>query len=70
VVFHGHAHRGQLEGTTSAGVPVYNVALPLLRRRFPEQPFRVVEIAVAGDERAAHETPDTPAVVSAAGARA
>ena len=70
VVFHGHAHRGQLEGATSAGVPVYNVALPLLRRRFPEQPFRVVEIAVAGDERAAHETPDTPAVVPAAGARA
>jgi Icc-related predicted phosphoesterase len=66
VVFHGHAHRGQLEGTTSAGVPVYNVALPLLRRRFPEQPFRVVEIPIAEDERGRHETP----TVSAAGARA
>jgi len=53
-VFHGHAHRGQLEGTTSAGVPVYNVALPLLRRRFPEQqPFRVVEVAI-GDEPSEH----------------
>jgi Icc-related predicted phosphoesterase len=67
VVFHGHAHRGQLEGTTSAGVPVYNVALPLLRRRFPEQPFRVVEIPIAEGERGGQET---PAVVSAAGARA
>ena len=32
VVFHGHAHRGQPEGKTSAGVPVYNVALPLLQQ--------------------------------------
>lgn len=68
VVFHGHAHRGQLEGTTSAGVPVYNVALPLLRRRFPEQPaFRVVEVPVAEDAQAAD---DTPPAVAAAGARA
>src|SRR5512138_1915556 len=45
VVFHGHAHRGQPEGKTSGGVPVYNVALPLLQRLFPDQPpFRVVEI--------------------------
>ena len=49
-VFHGHAHRGQPEGRTSAGVPVYNVALPLLRRRFPGQPpFRVVEVPRADD---------------------
>jgi Icc-related predicted phosphoesterase len=31
MAFHGHAHRGKLEGRTSAGVPVYNVALPLLK---------------------------------------
>lgn len=30
-VFHGHAHRGSLEARTPAGVPVYNVAMPLLR---------------------------------------
>jgi Icc-related predicted phosphoesterase len=30
--FHGHAHRGTLRGTTPGGVPVYNVALPVLRR--------------------------------------
>jgi Icc-related predicted phosphoesterase len=47
VVFHGHAHSGRPEGKTSAGVPVYNVALPLLQRLFPDQPpFRVVEIPV------------------------
>src|SRR5262245_35011198 len=45
VVFHGHAHRGQPEGKTTGGVPVYNVALPLLKRLYPDRsPFRVVEI--------------------------
>lgn len=45
VVFHGHAHFGSCEGTTRNGVPVYNVAMPLLRRRFPDRPpFRVVEL--------------------------
>ena len=29
---HGHAHRGNLRGATRGGVPVYNVALPVLRR--------------------------------------
>lgn len=44
-VIHGHAHYGTLEGTTSNGVPVYNVAKPLLRRRRPERPpFRSLEI--------------------------
>ena len=31
-VFHGHAHHGTVEGRTSKGVPVYNVAVPLLRK--------------------------------------
>lgn len=30
-VFHGHAHHGTLRGETPGGVPVYNVAWPLLR---------------------------------------
>lgn len=30
VVFHGHAHIGAPEARTPAGVPVYNVALPVL----------------------------------------
>jgi Icc-related predicted phosphoesterase len=29
---HGHAHRGVLRGETRGGVPVFNVALPVLRR--------------------------------------
>jgi Icc-related predicted phosphoesterase len=45
VVFHGHAHRGQPEGKTTGGVPVYNVALPLLQHVYPDRsPFRVVEV--------------------------
>lgn len=51
-VFHGHAHHGSLEGRTSTGIPVYNVALPLLRSSFPERPpFRVVEIPLEGSSR-------------------
>src|SRR4051812_8840283 len=45
-VFHGHAHRGALEGRTIGGVPVYNVAKPLLARTRPGQPpFRIYEVA-------------------------
>jgi Icc-related predicted phosphoesterase len=44
-VFHGHAHRGSPEGKVGDNVPVYNVALPLLRRLWPERPaLRVLEI--------------------------
>ena len=47
VAFHGHAHHGSPEGKTLAGIPVYNVAIPVLERSFPEQPpFRVIELAV------------------------
>lgn len=38
-VFHGHAHNGQPSGQTARQAPVYNVALPLLRRLTPDQPF-------------------------------
>jgi hypothetical protein len=37
-VFHGHAHRGTLEARTINGVPVYNVAKPLLQRMRPDAP--------------------------------
>lgn len=44
-VFHGHAHHGTPEGRTRDGVPVYNVALPLLRRRFPDRrPVRFLDV--------------------------
>jgi Icc-related predicted phosphoesterase len=46
-VFHGHAHRGALEGKIGDTIPVYNVSLPLLQRNFPEgPPCRIVEVAV------------------------
>lgn len=43
LVVHGHAHRGGLEGRTHRGVPVYNVALPVLRT-LGELPYRVFEV--------------------------
>jgi|SRR5438105_3106327 len=46
--FHGHAHHGRTEGRTSAGIPVYNVSLPLLRQSASETaPYRVIEVPVA-----------------------
>ena len=56
LVLHGHAHRGQLEGKTQSGVPVYNVSMPLLTRSFADRPpFRVFEVPIA--EAAASDTP-------------
>ncbi|MBI2189215.1 MAG: metallophosphoesterase [Acidobacteria bacterium] len=49
-VFHGHAHRGTAEGLTAAGVPVYNVAMPLLTRVRPDRPpFLIVELPLTGE---------------------
>lgn len=42
--FHGHAHVGSLEGKTSAGVPVYNVAKPLLLKAGYKCPFYILEV--------------------------
>jgi Icc-related predicted phosphoesterase len=45
IAFHGHAHRGSLEGRTRVGTPVYNVAMPLLRRQLSaELPIRIVDL--------------------------
>lgn len=45
LVFHGHAHHGTPQASTENGIPVFNVALPLLRRTYPDRPgFRVVEL--------------------------
>ena len=49
-VFHGHAHRGTPEGRTSTGIPVYNVAMPLLTRINPDRPpYLVVNLPLHGD---------------------
>jgi Icc-related predicted phosphoesterase len=43
LVIHGHAHRGSPEGLTASGIPVYNVAKPLLTR-VHSTPYRIFEI--------------------------
>jgi Icc-related predicted phosphoesterase len=49
-VFHGHAHRGTAEGRTATGVPVYNVAMPLLARLNPDRPpYLIVELPIDSD---------------------
>jgi Icc-related predicted phosphoesterase len=52
-VVHGHAHRGQPEGRTATGVPVYNVSLPLMKTLTPERPFKLLELPVTLGENAA-----------------
>jgi Icc-related predicted phosphoesterase len=42
-VFHGHAHHGAPEGRTPGGIPVYNVAMPVLKR-LSERRFAVVDL--------------------------
>lgn len=67
-VFHGHAHRGTPEGRTTAGVPVHNVAMPLLLRANPDRPpFLIVEIPLEEHETAtpAAEPRGKPLVKSA-----
>lgn len=47
-VFHGHAHHGSLEGRTKGNAMVYNVAMPLLKAKFPDQlPYRMIEVPIA-----------------------
>jgi len=44
LVLHGHAHHGQLEGKTTGGSPVYNVAITLLQAREPSSSYRIFDI--------------------------
>ncbi len=43
-VFHGHAHHGVPEARTPKGIPVYNVAIPVLRKHFDDRRFRVFDL--------------------------
>jgi len=50
VVLHGHCHHGSTEGKTSTGIPVYNVAMPLLKKTFPNsEPFRILTFDLASE---------------------
>lgn len=44
LVIHGHAHNGKLEGRTTAGIPVYNVAITLLESQKPPVVYRVFDV--------------------------
>lgn len=44
IAFHGHAHGGTLSGHTTSEIPVYNVALPVLKREKEGQSYLIVEI--------------------------
>ena len=58
LAFHGHAHRGAPQGQTSTGIPVYNVALPVLRRTQSEAlPVRIVEVSAPVPVTLADEPP-------------
>jgi hypothetical protein len=53
--FHGHAHHGAPEATTSMGVPVYNVSVSVLKEAKLQSPwFRMVSVPVS---RPAADTP-------------
>jgi Icc-related predicted phosphoesterase len=44
-VVHGHAHKGAPEGRTATGIPVYNVAVQVLKASYPDRPtFRIIEV--------------------------
>ena len=60
-VFHGHAHRGAPEGRTASGVPVYNVAMPLLARLNPDRPpYLIVELPLDDDAAATSQQAASP----------
>lgn len=42
--FHGHAHAGQLDGVTSGGIKVFNVALPILKKENQSKPFYLLDV--------------------------
>jgi Icc-related predicted phosphoesterase len=42
---HGHAHNGSFEGRTAKGIPVFNVAMPIMRARDPEHPYHLIELS-------------------------
>jgi Icc-related predicted phosphoesterase len=44
LVLHGHAHNGKPNGSTTAGVPVHNVAITLLQAQTPPAAYRVFDI--------------------------
>jgi Icc-related predicted phosphoesterase len=44
LILHGHAHHGRLDGRTTAGIPVHNVAITLLQAQQPSCAYRVFDV--------------------------
>jgi len=44
LILHGHAHHGSLNGKTTAGIPVHNVAITLLQAQQPAAAYRVFDV--------------------------
>jgi Icc-related predicted phosphoesterase len=44
LVLHGHAHNGKPDGSTTAGVPVHNVAITLLQAQNPSMVYRIFDV--------------------------
>jgi Icc-related predicted phosphoesterase len=44
LVVHGHAHHGKIDGRTTAGVAVHNVAISLLQSQQPSLVYRVFDL--------------------------
>ena len=44
LVVHGHAHHGALQGKTTGGVPVHNVAITLLQAQQPSAVYKVFDV--------------------------
>jgi Icc-related predicted phosphoesterase len=44
LVVHGHAHHGKIDGRTTTGVPVHNVAISLLQAQSPSLVYRIFDL--------------------------
>jgi len=44
LVVHGHAHHGKLDGRTTTGVAVHNVAISLLQAQQPSSVYRIFDV--------------------------
>jgi len=64
LVVHGHAHHGTEKGVTARGIPVRNVALPLIKRPYEVFNFGVATAAQGTEEikPAFAQSPDSPSL--------
>lgn len=56
VIFHGHAHHGTHEGVTKSGIPVFNCAMPLMKKIQPDgPPVKIYELDLTSSQDTATE---------------